>query len=135
MTDLENCGTCGRACTGSEDHVSGRMCAAGSCALSCDPGWGDCNSDPSDGCETETATNMMHCGACGAFCPEAGSFRAIDTVCTGGRCLVSCEADWGDCDMDPSNGCETNLRNDPDHCGACGSACPPTLRCSSSDCE
>ena len=33
----------------------------------------------------------------------------------------------GDCDGDPRNGCESDLRADPNHCGGCGLPCVPGL--------
>jgi hypothetical protein len=44
----------------------------------CDPGTGDCNGDPSDGCETDTTSNPLHCGACGHDCLEG--------TCVGSLC-------------------------------------------------
>ena len=35
-----------------------------------------------------------------------------------------CYQSFDDCDGDRSNGCETDLRVDPDHCGACTQKCP-----------
>ena len=43
-------------------------CVAGQCELVCDDGRGDCNSNPSDGCETDTSNNRTHCGACFQAC-------------------------------------------------------------------
>src|SRR4051794_23060828 len=41
------------------------------------------------------------------------------------RCDIAvCYQDFDDCDGDSSNGCETNVRIDPDHCGGCGRKCP-----------
>jgi hypothetical protein len=41
------------------------------------------------------------------------------------RCDIAvCYQDYDDCDGDSSNGCETNVRIDPDHCGGCGRKCP-----------
>jgi len=37
---------------------------------------------------------------------------------------IACPMGLGDCDGDPANGCEVDLRNNPDHCGGCGMACP-----------
>lgn len=59
--------------------------------------------------------------------PEADSsclFPHAAGACFGGRCtLTRCDADRGDCDGDFANGCETALRIDVDHCGACGRRC------------
>ncbi|HMR06175.1 MAG TPA: hypothetical protein PKA88_10360 [Polyangiaceae bacterium] len=36
--------------------------------LTCDPGFGDCNGDATDGCETSLSDNDQNCGACGRSC-------------------------------------------------------------------
>lgn len=55
-------------------------CADGACTLqACGLGWGDCDGDPVNGCETSLRTSPEHCGRCGRRC-EAGS------VCSGGTC-------------------------------------------------
>jgi len=38
--------------------------------------------------------------------------------------VAVCYQDFDDCDGDDSNGCETNVRIDPDHCGGCSHKCP-----------
>ncbi len=52
---------------------------------------------------------------------------------------VACPMGLGDCDGDPANGCEVDLRNNPDHCGGCGMACfraPNVVRaCRSTGCD
>jgi hypothetical protein len=42
------------------------------------------------------------------------------------RDAAACPADYGNCDRDEANGCETDLRISSDHCGACGRACGGT---------
>ncbi len=134
-TDPDNCGVCGRSCAAVADHATGSECAAGACVLVCDPGWGDCNRDGADGCETDLDSTMEHCGACGSFCPRSGTFHTMDGVCAGGRCLLSCDGDWGDCDSDPATGCETHVTVDNDHCGTCDNPCPTGQMCRSSVCS
>ena len=128
-TDPLHCGRCERTCPSEGTNVRGGRCESGSCALDCDVGWGDCNRDASDGCETDTDTSMDHCGECGGFCPAAGTFHATDAVCSAGRCLLSCDANWGDCDEDRSTGCETHLVVNDSDCGACDNACLDGERC------
>lgn len=52
---------------------------------------------------------------------------------------IACPMGLGDCDGDPANGCEVDLRNNPDHCGGCGMACfraPNIVRaCRSTGCD
>ncbi len=113
-----HCGVCGRRCP-TAAHASA-SCGAGTCALRCDAGWGDCNGDPIDGCEANLATTREHCGVCGRRCVVTGGTG----VCNAGRCDVArCEDGLGNCDGDAANGCETNVLSTPTHCGACGRGC------------
>jgi len=47
---------------------------------------------------------------------------------------AGCTAGLVDCDDDPTNGCETDLRTSEKHCGACGKPCGPRELCESSAC-
>jgi hypothetical protein len=40
-----------------------------------------------------------------------------------GTCTPTCEAGYGNCDMMSGNGCETNLQNSVNNCGACRTVC------------
>jgi hypothetical protein len=44
-----------------------RTCAGGFCAFTCLPGYGNCDNDLSDGCETRV-TSTTNCGQCGNTC-------------------------------------------------------------------
>jgi len=44
-----------------------------------------------------------------------------NATCDGTACV--CEPPFDDCDADPRNGCETDLRLDPQNCGTCGRDC------------
>jgi mono/diheme cytochrome c family protein len=47
-------------------------CEGGQCTTNtCDPGWDECNADPSDGCETSTLSASA-CGQCGNACTFGG---------------------------------------------------------------
>jgi hypothetical protein len=85
--------------------------ACGSGLKSCD---GRCVPEdaPEHGCGAEG------CDACG-----------IENATARCNALQLCEVDachpgFADCDGNRGNGCETNLRTDPDHCGSCGARCP-----------
>jgi len=49
--------------------------------------------------------------------------RSLDAriACADGQCV--CVGDFGDCDGDVDNGCETDTRSAKAHCGACGHDC------------
>lgn len=86
---------------------------SGECiATSCDEGFGDCNDDSTDGCETDLNT-IDNCGECGKMC---------DYYCVDGQCVQECPIGLGDCDENRSNGCETSLHTGM-NCGACGEDC------------
>lgn len=106
---------CATAC--SNDHGT-TDCGSGSCLLACTIGFSDCDLDPGNGCETETATTVDRCGACGTQCEnDHGS-----SGCSEGVCTATCDSDYGDCDLDPTNGCETALTS-TSACGTCGQSC------------
>ena len=45
-------------------------------------------------------------------------------MCKKGNVTVkSCRKGFDDCDKDPANGCETDIYNDNQNCGACGNYC------------
>jgi hypothetical protein len=117
-TALDHCGGCGVRCAPA--NATG-ACAVGSCSVaSCNAGFGDCDGMAANGCEVNTRTDAANCNACGTRCAPANATGA----CAAGACTVgSCDAGFGDCDGDPSNGCEVNLRTDATHCGACPTRC------------
>ncbi len=80
-TDVNNCGECGDVCTLPNATPE---CTGGVCMIaSCNPGFGDCNNNPADGCETSLANDPNNCGGCGVVC-------ATGQMCTSGSCVSSC---------------------------------------------
>lgn len=107
-----HCGVCDNACPPSP-HAR-PTCAAGVCTLACEPGFGDCNADPRDGCEAGLDT-LSACGGCGIECGVAHGAA----TCPLGTCEVAaCSPGWGDCNTLDTDGCEARL-DDPAHCGGC----------------
>jgi len=117
--DLGSPATCGACDTPCVIPNAAADCMAGVCSFSsCDAGFGDCDMDTANGCEV-ALTSLTDCGACGAACAPAAS----TPTCGTGTCAVeSCDAGFGDCDMDTATGCEVALTSLTD-CGACGTAC------------
>src|SRR5262249_38069312 len=101
---------------------AGASCQGGACmAGSCSPGWGDCNSDGSDGCETNLRADADHCGACGVACKIANGLAGCDNR---GRYPRACLYGFEDCNSDPKDGCEVAVSSDIRNCGACANVCP-----------
>jgi hypothetical protein len=115
-SSLLHCGACDRACTNSHGTT---QCAGGSCVPTCAPDYADCNGNPDDGCETHLRSSILHCGGCGLACTNAHG----TTICSGGSCVPTCAAGWGDCNGNPRDGCETDLSTSTAHCGGCGMPC------------
>ncbi len=114
----------GKTCFGSCDCISGN-CTGGLCAARCRLGFGDCDANPKNGCETDLRTDS-NCGGCGIACAQ-------DSSCLSGRC-VPCNTGFGDCDGNSQNGCEMDLRTDPSNCGACGNVCAAGSICDAGQC-
>lgn len=95
-------------------------CLAGVCKPGCAQGFGDCNKNADDGCETPVSANLAHCGKCGNACGTAHAGSA--PKCAAGKCEFTCEAGWKNCGPD-SEGCNKNVDSDPKNCGACGRDC------------
>lgn len=98
--DPASCGKCGFACTGTHGKAS---CVAASCVLSCDPGWGDCDHNPANGCEADLAHDPKNCGGCGVAPTEVCNGRddncngSVDETfaCVKGSAPRSCTASCG----------------------------------------
>ncbi|MFO0644932.1 MAG: hypothetical protein U0326_01760 [Polyangiales bacterium] len=119
QANAAHCGACGSACSTPNGTPT---CIGGACAIeSCRAGFGDCDRSANNGCETDTTTSLAHCGGCGMACTPPAHAAA---VCTMGRCgMGMCDAGYADCDGNPMNGCEVNLRTDTSNCGTCGTVC------------
>ena len=120
MTNLAHCGRCGNACGTFPNSIT--TCRYGICGLTCMPGWGNCDGNAANGCETYLIDNPNHCGWCENFCSPAANATA---TCGSGGCGFTCLPGWGNCDGNAANGCETQLSSNQNNCGACGRVCPP----------
>ena len=119
-TDVHNCGGCGRVCE------AGTACRNGSCmALPA-----TCQDLVRNGTETDVDCGGTECPACaigrscllGSDC--AGGMPNGAGACIAGRCTLACNAGYGDCDGNASNGCEVSTSSDARNCGRCGLSCP-----------
>ncbi len=129
VTDIRNCGACGRACPSVANGTP--VCTAGICSFACLSGWANCDGNRANGCETNLTTDIRNCGACGRACPSVANGTP---VCTVGTCSFACLSGWANCDGNRANGCETNLTTDIRNCGTCGTVCPVGQACSNGRC-
>src|SRR5579871_4661013 len=131
-SDVNNCGACGKVCSLANAQSA---CVAGKCVVAqCNPGFSNCNGMDADGCEVNTNTDVNNCGSCGKVCTMMLGQMCVAGMCTGCACMQG----FADCDKNCNNGCEVNLTNDRNNCGACGNVCPnepnATTNCSNSMC-
>jgi hypothetical protein len=111
--------------------MGGESCATcqvdcGGCN-SCPAGFADCDTNPSNGCETDIRT-AAHCGGCSNTCAAAGGTNACVPLGDTYVCQPSCDNAHKDCDGNTSNGCETNLSLNAT-CGACNNPCGDSATC------
>ncbi len=109
-------------CVVAKDCISGE-CNDKVCGAVCVDGAANCDKDNANACEVDTRADVENCGSCGAACdlPNAGA------ECSGGECRIKndgCEAGFLDCDGNPENGCEVDLKTNKLNCGVCHNACP-----------
>jgi hypothetical protein len=119
--NIDNCGQCNHKCSTSVLNATPR-CEGGSCGIaSCNMDYGNCDGNVANGCEKYLYNDVNHCGQCNRQCSVAhGTPR-----CASGVCAVSyCDYNWGNCDGNVANGCETYLSGDVANCGSCGRVCP-----------
>ncbi|MBN2496851.1 MAG: choice-of-anchor D domain-containing protein [Deltaproteobacteria bacterium] len=113
--DIDHCGGCAIACTNEHGSTS---CIDGRCTPDCDPLFGSCDGDPTNGCET-ALDSLTHCGACYDPCdlPHASE------TCETGSCEIDvCEDGYTDCNAF-APGCETHTDSDLLNCGQCNLQC------------
>jgi len=91
-----------------------------------------CGDRVTNGDESDTDCGGPDCSPCVAGQDCLTPSDCVGSDCMGGKCALSCAAGTGNCDGDPKNGCETNLRTDAGHCGDCTTEC--TLDNASASC-
>jgi serine/threonine protein kinase len=98
-----------------EDDGAGPGAVAASCGAGFKLCGGQCVSidRPDFGCGGES------CLACGVVNATARCNQQHECD------IAVCYQAFDDCDGDRGNGCETNVRTEPDHCGGCKNKCPP----------
>src|SRR5207247_2347909 len=108
-----NCGACGNVC-GVADGTA--ACSNGVCTVAaCNSGYGNCDGNAGNGCETNLNTDLNNCGACGTVCTPPANATA---VCSTGSCDFLCNSGLAKC-----NGACLDTSADINNCGACDHTC------------
>ncbi|MFO0652421.1 MAG: hypothetical protein U0326_39745 [Polyangiales bacterium] len=109
-----------------------RTCSGGMCGGTCEAGYGNCDMNAGNGCETNLNTTATNCGTCGNRCTLANA----NAVCSSGTCAIeSCYPNTANCNGTTADGCEVNLQNDNRNCGACGRVCGAGTVCRLGNCR
>jgi hypothetical protein len=137
-TTATHCGACTTDCT-QLPHVQNVSCTSSACTVgSCQTGWGNCDGQATNGCETDLTSTATHCGACATDCTKLPNVASA--TCTNSGCFITqCATGYADCDGNSANGCEVNTTTDALHCGGCNTNCTAlpnvgTATCQSSQC-
>jgi hypothetical protein len=78
VNNVAACGGCGQACAPLPNAKVG--CSVTTCGIaSCNTGWGDCDQNAANGCETDLTQTAAHCGSCTTAC-------AAGLVCAASSC-------------------------------------------------
>ncbi|MBI5516833.1 MAG: SBBP repeat-containing protein [Deltaproteobacteria bacterium] len=131
LTNFHRCGdacvanaspmTCGASCTQCPVPPSATATCDGTrCGFACMASFGDCDREAGNGCEVDLRIEVRHCGVCGRSCTAPAS---ATPTCTAGACGWRCNTGAGNCDGNPTNGCETDISLNTAHCGMCGRVC------------
>ncbi|MFO0601899.1 MAG: SBBP repeat-containing protein [Polyangiales bacterium] len=125
--------TCGTRCDPCPDVANATAtCDGRVCGFTCVTGFANCDGNAANGCEVDTRSSPANCGACARACAAVAG--AVPT-CTSSTCGFACAAGRGNCDANPTNGCEADITNNPSACGACGRACATGEVCNGGTCR
>ena len=120
QSDEMNCGGCGAAFACAND--GSEVCTNGQCVDVCAATPTTPNFCTGVGC-VNTQTNNANCGGCGIICPQG-------QICSGGSCVLNCQAPTPNlC----GNQC-VNTQTDALNCGTCGFQCTGGKICSAGGC-
>jgi hypothetical protein len=122
-TSENHCGACNHKCPDVPNGTT--ACTAGACSFTCKPGYNKC------GGACTVATDPAACGPACTVCPTPAN---ATPMCTNDACTFSCAAGFADCNLNPADGCESQLATDAANCGLCGRACPAGSTCSMGAC-
>jgi hypothetical protein len=129
----QHCGGCSNSCPTPTLRVAGLRggpAAIGTCAA----GSGDCDGDPTNGCEVNTNTSVQHCGGCGRTCAARAN---ASVFCSAGACGSPATRASRTATATPSTAARSTPRTNTGSCGRCGNVCSAangTSTCSAGVC-
>lgn len=125
LNTTTHCNGCGTACTRANATPT---CSSGSCQVSsCNSGFGNCDGNAANGCETNLQTSAQHCNGCGQGCTSNFS-------CQAGRCVCTSDSNCGSGQVCCGGAC-VSTGSDEANCGGCGRACASNQTCCSGSCK
>jgi len=113
-----HCGSCANVCNSTTVlHATGLVCTAGgTCDYgTCSSGFVDCDGNRANGCER--AADGNHCGAMCVDCEAAPSVTTATCNAASVCVITTCTGTHGNCDGNPTNGCESTSTADNNCCG------------------
>jgi hypothetical protein len=133
-SDVNHCGNCNTKCV-QQANTASVGCSSGACVITaCNAGFADCNLSYGDGCETNTSTDVNHCGNCVTQCTQKANTASVG--CSSGACVITvCNAGFADCNHSYGDGCETTTNTDVNNCGSCGNKCTAGQSCTAGVCH
>jgi hypothetical protein len=108
-------------CTGGDNQIGECDMASNTCSFRCQPNFGACDDDTTNGCETPTDT-VDNCGVCGKECASDDDTHYA-RICSDGACDFSdsaCAPGFVDVSQRVDDGCEceiTDVNDVPDATG------------------
>ncbi len=136
--DTTHCGPgCDETCSRTSTNRCVGTCSCGGENGPCSGATPACCPGPDGRPESFACVSLQtpqHCGACQTACqPKANT----GVGCASSSCTFPCTAPWLNCnggaetsEGTDTDGCETRVDDNLNHCGACGKTCPGTLAAS-----
>ena len=131
LTDVGHCGACSTACPTPANAMA--TCVRGQCGFVCNPGFADCDQNPTNGCEVNLLTDANNCGGCNNHCTGGKTCQVGTCACPAGQydsnglcCPNGTSNSSGVCCPTGTTNCSgacVNLSTDPNNCNTCGTPC------------
>ncbi len=84
---VHHCGACGVECCGAHTVVCGCSLSNACIPIQCATGFADCDGDTTNGCETDTTSDVENCGGCGVPHTTVHRCQGTSASCSRGRCI------------------------------------------------